>query len=96
MQDRSKDLISTINGEPHLLNPADGQYHRIVDARKSLLPRANASEQLEKLAFKQAFEKCAGMARRPVSQTGRSRSPEALGTAAFSLINIGAIFTWVQ
>lgn len=82
MSTEYKDLFTTINGQKHLLNPADGKYYPIEDARDKLTA-ANASKTPEELAFEQAFEKRRGLGVQKDEQDDEGPVPGGVGYGAF-------------
>lgn len=80
MQGTSKDLIKMIEGEPHLLNPADGKHYRIIDERKQLgAIKENLQKQPEELEFEKEFERRRGLGLR----SGEGPVPGGVGYGSF-------------
>lgn len=62
MTEKSTDLTKVIDGELHLMNPADGQYYPVRDDRKRFLDsNKDVQKQAEELAFERDFEERRGL-----------------------------------
>lgn len=82
MSTEYKDLFVIINGQMHLLNPADGKYYPIEDVRGKLAA-VNATKTPEELAFEQAFEKRRGLGAQKDGLNEEGPVPGGVGYGSF-------------
>ena len=82
MSTEQKDLFTTINGQKHLLNPADGKYYPIEDVREKLTA-VNAPQTPEELAFRKAFEERRRLGAQKYKQGDAGPIPGGVGYGIF-------------